>query len=170
MTLYFYLPSTAIDINGNLVTSGTGNIYAPDDAAGANALPIKDENQMAINGGLTVTPLNLIPGFALEGYPVVLWRSGSIVIPLEAAGARIPRGGTTGQVISKASVDDYDVAWIDPPASSGGGGGGGGTGVSNGDYWNRQQTVPVVTISATAPWPTDAPAGALIVRLSGAGA
>lgn len=52
----------------------------------------------------------------------------------------------------------------------GGGGSGGGGGVSNGDYWNRNQTVPVVTVGAAAPWPSSAPEGALIVRLTGTGA
>jgi len=36
-------------------------------------------------------------------------------------GARLlPAGGTTGQVAVKASDDDYDVAWVDPPAGAGG--------------------------------------------------
>ena len=30
-------------------------------------------------------------------------------------------GGTTGQVLAKASNDDYDTEWIDPPAGTGGG-------------------------------------------------
>lgn len=50
------------------------------------------------------------------------------------------------------------------------GGGGGGGGINNGDYWNKKQTVPTVTIGAASPWPTAAPEGALIVRLTGVGA
>ena len=38
---------------------------------------------------------------------------------------RVPNGGTTGQVLSKASNLDQDTHWIDPP--EGGGGGSGGT-------------------------------------------
>ncbi len=37
----------------------------------------------------------------------------------------LPAGGTTGQVLAKASNADNDVAWIDPPEGGGGGGGGG---------------------------------------------
>lgn len=40
---------------------------------------------------------------------------------------------------------------------------------NNGSYWNREQTVPVVTIASNAPWPTSAPEGALVVRLTGTG-
>jgi hypothetical protein len=39
-------------------------------------------------------------------------------------GEGVPAGGTTGQVLTKASDDDFDTAWDDP---SGGGGGGDGT-------------------------------------------
>lgn len=38
-------------------------------------------------------------------------------------GVGVPVGGTSGQVLSKATVTDYDTAWIDPPAGTGGGGG-----------------------------------------------
>lgn len=34
------------------------------------------------------------------------------------AGAGIPAGGTTGQVIVKSSSDDYDADWDDPPAGT----------------------------------------------------
>lgn len=51
----------------------------------------------------------------------------------------------------------------------GGGGSGGGGAPNNGVYWNRNETVPVKVISASAPWPTSAPEGSLIVRLTGTG-
>lgn len=38
-----------------------------------------------------------------------------------------------------------------------------------GDYWTKNQTAPVVVLSATAPWPTEAPPGALVVRISAGG-
>lgn len=37
-------------------------------------------------------------------------------------GQGIPPGGLAGQVLAKASDDDYDVEWIDPPEGTGGGG------------------------------------------------
>lgn len=121
MTLFTYSPKVAIDIFGALVQSGKGNIYAPTDTAGATPLAIKDASGSAITGGLEVTPLRMIPGFTIEDYPVVMWRSGAIVIPLEADGARIPPGGTPGQTLVKGSANDFDVAW-GAPASGGGGG------------------------------------------------
>lgn len=36
--------------------------------------------------------------------------------PQGPAGISMPAGGTTGQILAKVSDDDYDVAWIDPPA------------------------------------------------------
>lgn len=30
-------------------------------------------------------------------------------------GVGVPKGGTTGQVLSKKSATDYDTQWIDPP-------------------------------------------------------
>lgn len=35
----------------------------------------------------------------------------------------IPAGGTTGQILAKASGTDYDAGWVDPPEGGGGGGG-----------------------------------------------
>ncbi len=34
----------------------------------------------------------------------------------------IPAGGTAGQMLAKASGDDYDAEWVDPPEGGGGGG------------------------------------------------
>lgn len=33
-----------------------------------------------------------------------------------APGAGVPAGGTTGQIMAKASDTDYDTAWVDPPS------------------------------------------------------
>lgn len=171
MALYEYLPTVPIDVEGNLWRGGgSGALYLATDTQGTTPLTPRDANGTPFPGGLvTITALGMIPGFFIDDYPVVMWRSGTAPpVPLEAAGARIPRGGTAGQVIRKSSAVDYAVEWGDAP--SGGGGGGGGSGGGNGDYWNKQQTAPVVTIGPTAPWPTDAPPGALIVRLTGSGA
>lgn len=114
-------------------------------------------------------------GFVVEQIVQRLGTGGTIVEEGSLPGgggnvaADLPVGGTTGQVLSKNSDLDYDTHWINPPAG-GGGGGGGGAVVPVGDYWNRLQTAPVIAIAANAPWPTAAPEGALIVRISGTGA
>lgn len=139
MTLYSYSPKVALDINGNLVQSGKGSIYAITDTAGATPLTIKDANGSVITGGLEVTPLRMIPGFTIDDHPAVMWRSGAIVIPLEADGARIPRGGGLGQSLVKASANDFDVTW---GAAAGGGGVGDGGTVTSG-------MVPVYEVNGT---------------------
>lgn len=150
MTRYSYSPAVAIDISGNLVTSGSGLIYAVDDTGGSSPLPIRDQNGTVISGGLEVTPLRLVPGFLLDDYPQVMWRSGSIAIPLSADGARVPEGGSRGQVLAKDSAEDYSVGWVDPP--TGGGTVRSGTMVStyevNGKY-TRPTTDPTVCVVFT---------------------
>lgn len=37
-------------------------------------------------------------------------------MPIYTSEAAIPAGGTEGQILSKASSDDYDSQWIDIPA------------------------------------------------------
>ena len=38
-------------------------------------------------------------------------------MPIYTSEAAIPAGGTEGQILSKASSDDYDSQWIDIPPS-----------------------------------------------------
>jgi hypothetical protein len=49
--------------------------------------------------------------------------------PADLAGQGVPAGGADGQVLAKASAEDYDAHWVDPP--SGGGGDGGDVDLSN---------------------------------------
>lgn len=170
MTVYSFAPNAVLNPEtGEPVVFGTGKIFLPTDMAFANPLTI------TTSVGVTTTEVKVRNGgsesFTITASGFVYWWDPSGGIPpigLQAVATGLPPAGLAGQVLAKASNADYDVSWIDPPAGSGGGGGGGGT--SNGDYWNRTQTVPVITISATAPWPTSAPEGALIVRLTGTGA
>lgn len=112
-------------------------------------------------------------GWVVEQIVQRLGTGGTIVSEGELGGgggnvaADLPVGGMAGQVLAKISDADYDTIWINPPA---GGGSGGGGNVPIADYWTRNQTAPVVIISGNAPWPTAAPEGALIVRVSGTGA
>lgn len=59
----------------------------------------------------------------------------------EVEATSIPSGGTTGQVLAKASATDYDTRWITPS----GGGGGGGT--SDYDDLTNKPSINSVTLS-----------------------
>lgn len=122
MTIYPYSPTIPIDINGNLVVSGSGNIYDPDDVDGLDPLIPLGANGLALPSmSLEITPLRLIPGF-FQDRPVVVWRSGSAApVVLEAAGARIPPGGNPGEVLKKLDQEDYSVEWGVDGGGSGGG-------------------------------------------------
>ena len=115
-------------------------------------------------------------GWTVEQIVQRLGERGSVANPDDTTGgggnaaADVPVGGMAGQVLTKISELDYDVQWKTPAAGTGGGGGGGSTIITNGEYWNRNQTARVIVIGAAAPWPGDAPEGAVIVRLSGTGA
>lgn len=37
-------------------------------------------------------------------------------------GVGVPVGGTTGQLLAKATATDYDTEWVDAPTGGGGGG------------------------------------------------
>lgn len=65
-------------------------------------------------------PLVLING-QLQELPV------GDTVPGSGGGATYPAGGTTGQVLAKASNSDNDVEWKDDEVGSGGGGGGSST-------------------------------------------
>lgn len=113
-------------------------------------------------------------GWTVEQIVQRLGEKGSVADPDDTGGggnpaADVPVAGFSGQVLTKNSDLDYDVSWKTPSAGSGGGGGNG-TIITNGDYWNRNQSAPVIVIGAAAPWPSAAPEGAVIIRLSGTGA
>lgn len=72
---------------------------------------------------------------------------------------------------AQAAAEDIQQKIASGELGGGGSGGGSGGGApNNGAYWNRNQTAPVITIGASAPWPTSAPEGAVIIRLTGTGA
>lgn len=114
-------------------------------------------------------------GWTVEQIVQRLGERGSVADPDGSTGggnaaADVPVGGFAGQVLTKISDLDFDAQWRTPAAGSGGGSGPGtGTIITNGDYWNRNQTSPVIVIGAAAPWPSSAPEGAVILRLSGQG-
>lgn len=151
----------AYDSQGNIARDAVGRIYALSDTAEARPLAVTDLNGVPFPDNVVPSSgVGVVAPFRVNGYTVVSWVSGPFRMDIPAVDI-IPSDGAPGQVLSLGA--DGALVWIDPPVSTGGGGGG----TSSGDYWNRTQTVPVIVISASAPWPTSAPEGALIVRVSG---
>lgn len=159
-------PSLLAQFDGQVLPGGQGKIVALEDTVTLTALPITDLQGIPFtNNMLTASGVGVLPAFRTGDYrAAVSWVSGNYRMDIPALDM-IPGGGIEGQVLARAAGGGLE--WIDPPQ---GGGSGGGGGVPSGDYWNRTQTAPVIVISASAPWPTSAPEGALIVRLSGQGA
>lgn len=71
----------------------------------------------------------------------------------ESNGARIIRGESAYEIAVAEGFTGTQAEWIDSLGGSTSG-------------WTRQQTVPVVTIAPSAPWPHEAPPGALVVRFT----
>ena len=93
-----------------------------------------DNNQPMSPTGyvLTMQPYNNNPFWDQENPPV-------------PAGEGIPPGGTTGQVLTKKSDEDYDAEWQDPQ------GGGGGTGEDGGYYTPSVSEEGVLSWTASKP-------------------
>jgi hypothetical protein len=53
------------------------------------------------------------------GVPIIETVTVLGTVPVGPRGVGLPRGGTTGQVVAKASDDDYDFELVDPTAGSG---------------------------------------------------
>lgn len=121
MTIYTYSPRSAVTIAGLLAPIGaSGQIFASNDLTQSTPLTLTDANGVQIPN-IVVSPLGMLQGFRVDGHPTVVWKSGPYTAMLEADGARIPLGGTAGQILTKASGTDFDVVWSAAPASGGGG-------------------------------------------------
>lgn len=94
MTTYQFQQYPAIDESGEPARDATGLIYATDDLARANPLPVTDLAGVPMTN-LTTDRLGLIPPFAVEGHKIVVFKSGThesllvsvtgIIADLEAA-------------------------------------------------------------------------------------
>lgn len=113
----------AVDENSYVANGATGKIYATTDFAATTPLDITDLNGIAFAGNeLTASAIGVIPPFRCPSYneKAVDWVSGDFRVPINAID-QIPEGGTTGQVLTKSSNNNYDAEWADPTASGGGG-------------------------------------------------
>lgn len=121
MTTYVYSPRSAVTIAGLLAPVGaSGQIFASSDLNQTSPLTLTDANGVQIPN-IIVSPLGMLGGFRVEDQPTVVWKSGPYTAMLEADGARIPQGGTAGDVLVKTTGADFAVGWAAAPASGGGG-------------------------------------------------
>jgi hypothetical protein len=138
----------------NVLGNADVYIYDPTDTAFAAPLALKDLNGLPMLQPMTSTPTGFLEEFVATT-PQVLWKSGEYTglfnsykgmldeviairdLLLAALTERgVPAGGDIGQVLTKASEDDYATVWQSP----------------------------VVVIGPTDPWPTGLPEGTLVVR------
>lgn len=92
-------------------TNGTNGTNGLDGADGDSAY------QIAVANGFVGTEVEWLA--SLQGSDGVDGTNGTNGVD-GADGAGVPIGGTTGQVLAKASATDLDTEWIDPPAGGGG--------------------------------------------------
>lgn len=152
----------AVDPSNPTVTAtgGTVTIHAPGDPA-MKPLQLETVAGLSLTNPVPVNRNGFGPAFRLLNYDRVAWSGGglsgfftsyeglkNVALAAQAAAEEVQRKALAGEL---------------------GGGGSGGGAPNNGNYWNRTQTAPVIVIGAAAPWPTSAPEGALIVRLTGTG-
>jgi hypothetical protein len=127
-------------------TASSGNRIIADTTAGSFTITLPSSPSVGSyivltdGGNWRDNPLTIsAEGASIEGYnddvlvdiggvtTELLWDGSiwQITATIGAAGnpgPGVPEGGTTGQILAKASAADYDTAWVD---SAGGGGGGG---------------------------------------------
>jgi hypothetical protein len=135
MTWYVYPSMVAVDATGNVLRSGSGQIFAESDESGTTPLPLRDLNGLTITE-IQINDLGLTESFQVE-QPEVVWRSGSFAVPLsspkgmreaaemaqEAASLAQLAANTAAASAVAAAEDAADAA-----ASAGGGTAGGGLG------------------------------------------
>lgn len=109
-----FLREVVTDNDGAPIAGAIGQVYDIQDTNNAAPLPVFTLSGASIalnqiianNDGIT-------PEFLVPGYKRVKWVSGQFELGMIASD-QIPEGGNPGQVLSKSSDIDFDVAWTDP--------------------------------------------------------
>ena len=115
----------AYDSQGNIARDAVGRIYALSDTAAAKPLPVTDLNGVPFpDNAVPTSGIGVVAPFQVEGHAVVSWVSGPYRMDIPAIDS-VPRGGSYGQILGKASGNDFDFMWTSP--NEGGGSSGGGT-------------------------------------------
>jgi hypothetical protein len=120
--MYTYSPKSVRNPDtGGPLESGSGQVFAVGDTTFASPLAVTDLNDnmlsaIPVYAGGTIA-------FRVADQPAVVWRDalGGYTASLDADGGNVPPGGSTGQVLAKASPADNDVVWVDQTGGSGGG-------------------------------------------------
>jgi len=74
---YIYRPQAAIDSTGELVTSGSGQVFA----APTGGSPLTVRNSAGVNvTTISVSPIGQTELFEIDDYPELYWRSGGYVV------------------------------------------------------------------------------------------
>lgn len=154
MPLYPFEMQIAVDANNpdTVVQDGLVTIVDPGDSSNT-PIPLLDPAGIAMANPIATSQQGFIPAFQAT-IPHVKWHDGTYAGYLssykglldeavaareaaqQAAIANIPNGGTTGQVLTKASATDGHTTWQSP----------------------------IVIIGPTDAWPTGLPEGTLVVR------
>lgn len=109
--------------HGVLAQGLVGQVYDVDDVLLTTPLDIFSKTGAAFPGNqLTSGPNGVLPEFSCPGYTVVRWASGPFRMDIPCVD-QVPVGGTVGQILAKASGQNYDLHWIDAPTSGGAGAG-----------------------------------------------
>lgn len=104
-----------------LVWDSTLEKWVPGTVSGESSTPGaegKSAYQVAVDNGFTGSVSEWLA--SLKGVPGTPGEDGSDGAP-GAPGVGVPIGGTTGQVLSKASATNHDTQWIDAPTGDGSG-------------------------------------------------
>lgn len=141
----------AVDEQGNIARDSVGRLYDVSDTTRARPLAVTDLNGVPFpDNAVPTSAIGVIAPFRVDGHSVVSWVSGQYRMDIPAIDA-VPRGGSYGQVLGKASSEDFDFSWMSP-SEAGGGSSGGGTMIpayeANGKY-TRPTTDPKICVIFT---------------------
>lgn len=135
---YIYEPKVAVDQYGEVLHSGSGQIYAED---GTTLLSVTDLSGVPLSA-VTIDGIGLTQAF-ISDEPEVLWKSGSYVVPLSSPkGMRLATeaaasAAAAAQIAAQAAAGAADAARIaaEEAAALAGQNGGGGVAAGGGNLF-----------------------------------
>lgn len=158
---FIYRPQAAINAEGELVTDAAGAVYAITDTNFVTPLVVRDLAGLT-SATIEVSGIGQTRTFILDR-PEVWWKSGQYIChlfsvtsmventaaaalaaqtaqvaaesaPATAAEHSVPGGGSAGQVLTKESSADGDIAWRSPASGGGTASHGSLSGLGNDDH------------------------------------